>query len=112
VFRRQSSGVIRQGNHGDWWVSVILLLQCEHDRLLRREGPTCGPGVGECRRIERALGEGNGALRPTIARMIQAGVVMDTRDMTFDPTATTRRYPAISLTSLADVVRRTHGNCA
>jgi len=51
-------------------------------------------------------------LRPvkaTIARQIQAGVVMDTRDMTFDPAGTIRRYPAIAPTPLADVVARDYG---
>jgi len=47
-------------------------------------------------------------VQPTIARQIQAGVVMDTRDMTFDPAETSRRYPAIPLTPLAEVVRRTY----
>jgi uncharacterized protein YbjT (DUF2867 family) len=45
-------------------------------------------------------------VQPTIARQIQAGVIMDTRNMAFDPAETTRRYPAIALTPLADVVRR------
>ncbi len=45
-------------------------------------------------------------LNPTLARQIQAGVVMDTLDMTFDPSETGRRYPSIPPTSLADVVRR------
>jgi uncharacterized protein YbjT (DUF2867 family) len=45
-------------------------------------------------------------LNPTLARQIQAGVVMDTTDMSFDPSETNRRYPSITLTSLADVVRR------
>jgi NADH dehydrogenase len=43
---------------------------------------------------------------PTMARLIEAAVVMDTRDMTFDPSETHRRYPSISATSLADVVRK------
>jgi uncharacterized protein YbjT (DUF2867 family) len=47
-------------------------------------------------------------VQPTIARQIQAGVVMDTRDMSFDPAETARRYPAIPLTPLAEVVRRTY----
>jgi uncharacterized protein YbjT (DUF2867 family) len=45
-------------------------------------------------------------LNPTLARQIQAGVVMDTQDMSFDPSETARRYPSIPPTSLADVVRR------
>ncbi|CAN5312280.1 hypothetical protein BH24ACT19_BH24ACT19_18580 [soil metagenome] len=45
-------------------------------------------------------------VKPALARQIQAGVVMDTHDMSFDPSETGRRYPSISLTSLAEVVRR------
>jgi uncharacterized protein YbjT (DUF2867 family) len=48
-------------------------------------------------------------IKPTIARQIQAGVVMDTRDMTFDASETARRYPAIAPTSLAEIVRRDYG---
>jgi uncharacterized protein YbjT (DUF2867 family) len=51
-------------------------------------------------------------VKPTIARQIQAGVVMDTRDMTFDPAETTRRYPAITPTSLAEKVRHDYGSAA
>ncbi|HEX6710256.1 MAG TPA: SDR family oxidoreductase [Rubrobacter sp.] len=45
-------------------------------------------------------------VNPTLARQIQASVVMDTQDMSFDPSETSRRYPSIPLTSLAEVVRR------
>jgi uncharacterized protein YbjT (DUF2867 family) len=45
-------------------------------------------------------------VKPAIARQIAAGVVMDTRDMTFDPTELRRRYPAIPLTPWAEVARR------
>ncbi|MDQ6601516.1 MAG: SDR family oxidoreductase [Chloroflexota bacterium] len=48
-------------------------------------------------------------VKPTIARQIQAGVVMDTRDMTFDASETGRRYPAVAQTSLAGMVRRDYG---
>jgi hypothetical protein len=48
-------------------------------------------------------------VKPMIARQIQAGVVMDTRDMTFDASETARRYPAIVRTSLAEMVRRDYG---
>jgi uncharacterized protein YbjT (DUF2867 family) len=44
---------------------------------------------------------------PAMAGIIKAAVVMDTRDMTFDPSETHRRYPSIPTTRLADVVR--HG---
>lgn len=42
----------------------------------------------------------------TLARQIQAGVVMDTRDMSFDPSDMRRRYPSMPYTSLADAIRR------
>lgn len=45
-----------------------------------------------------------------LARQIQAGVSMDTADMTFDAADVRRRYPAIPSTSLADVVQRDYGN--
>jgi uncharacterized protein YbjT (DUF2867 family) len=45
-------------------------------------------------------------VNPALARVIQAGVVMDTRDMSFDPTDLLRRYPSIPLTPLAEFVRR------
>lgn len=45
-------------------------------------------------------------INPTLARQIQAGVVMDTADMTFDASEIRRRYPAILVTTLAEVVRR------
>jgi uncharacterized protein YbjT (DUF2867 family) len=48
-------------------------------------------------------------VKPTIARQIQAGVVMDTHDMTFDASETALRYPAIAPTSLAEMVRRDYG---
>jgi hypothetical protein len=45
-------------------------------------------------------------INPMLARQIQAGVVMDTHDMTFAPADLERRYPSIPLTSLTEVVRR------
>jgi hypothetical protein len=42
----------------------------------------------------------------TMARMMKAAVVMDTRDMTLDASARQQRYPSIPATSLADVVLR------
>jgi uncharacterized protein YbjT (DUF2867 family) len=45
----------------------------------------------------------------TLARQIQAAVAMDTQDMCFDPSDMRRRYPSMSYTSLADVVRRDFG---
>lgn len=43
--------------------------------------------------------------RPGLAGMIGAAVVMDTRDMRFDASATARRFPSITPTSLEGVVR-------
>lgn len=45
-------------------------------------------------------------INPGFARQVQAGVVMDTRDMSFDGAARARRYPSIPLTTYAEVVRR------
>jgi len=45
-------------------------------------------------------------VNPTLARQIRAGVVMDTHDMSFDPSETSRRYPQIPLTSLTAVIGR------
>lgn len=44
--------------------------------------------------------------QPSIARQIQAGVVMDTRDMSFNPAEMYRRYPSITPLSVAEVVKR------
>ncbi len=48
-------------------------------------------------------------VKPTIARQIQAGVVMDTHDMSFDAAETMHRYPSVVPTGLAEVVRRDYG---
>jgi uncharacterized protein YbjT (DUF2867 family) len=45
-------------------------------------------------------------VKPGVARQIQAGVVMDTRDMTFDASEAGHRYPAIPQTRLEEMVRR------
>jgi uncharacterized protein YbjT (DUF2867 family) len=45
----------------------------------------------------------------TLARQIQAGVAMDTEDMSFDPSEMRRRYPSLPFTSLANAVRRDAG---
>jgi uncharacterized protein YbjT (DUF2867 family) len=44
-------------------------------------------------------------MNPALARQIQAGVVMDTTDMTWDP-ARNRRFPSGELVTLAKMVRR------
>jgi uncharacterized protein YbjT (DUF2867 family) len=46
------------------------------------------------------------AVNPARARQIQAGIIMDTEDMSFDASETWRRYPTIGRTSVADFVRR------
>jgi uncharacterized protein YbjT (DUF2867 family) len=51
-------------------------------------------------------------LSPTIARQIQAGLIMDTQPQAFDASATRRRYQSIPVTSLATVVRRNFGEPA
>jgi len=51
-------------------------------------------------------------LNATLARQIQAGIVMDTLDMSFDPSEMRRRYPSMSYTNLADVVHRDFGASA
>ena len=65
---------------------------------------------GKIRRIPRPLLRAGAALArpvsPAIARQIQAGLIMDTRPQAFDAMAVRRRYPAIPVTSLADVLRR------
>lgn len=45
----------------------------------------------------------------TLARQIQAGIVMDTEDMTFDPSEMRRCYPSMPYTTLADAVHRECG---
>jgi hypothetical protein len=45
-------------------------------------------------------------LNPTLTRQIQAAVVMDTTDMSFDPTPLRRRFPTTPFTRLEEVVRR------
>lgn len=45
-------------------------------------------------------------VRPELARLIQAAVVMDTTDMSFDPSALRRRYPHIPSTTVAEMTRR------
>jgi hypothetical protein len=46
------------------------------------------------------------AINPTMARQVQAGLIMDTRPQPFDPLETRSRYPSIPVTRLAEVVRR------
>ena len=43
---------------------------------------------------------------PTFARLVQASVLMDTTDMTFDPSGLRRQFPELPLTSAAKVARR------
>lgn len=65
---------------------------------------------GKIRRIPRPVLRAGSVLArpvsPAIARQIQAGLIMDTRPQAFDAMAVRRHYPAIPVTSLADVLRR------
>ena len=45
-------------------------------------------------------------VNPSMARLIQGAIVMDTRPQAFDASETRRRYPSIPITSLAEVVQR------
>jgi uncharacterized protein YbjT (DUF2867 family) len=54
----------------------------------------------------RLMAIGMRRLNPSMARQIQAGIVMDTRRQAFDASQTRKRYPSIPVTSLTDVVRR------
>ena len=45
-------------------------------------------------------------LNPSMARQVQAGIVMDTRPQAFDALQARKGYPLIPFTRLADVVRR------
>jgi NADH dehydrogenase len=47
---------------------------------------------------------------PTFARMVQAGVVMDTTDMTFNASPLILRYPQIPLTTVAESARRDYSH--
>jgi uncharacterized protein YbjT (DUF2867 family) len=49
-------------------------------------------------------------LNPSMARQIQAGIVMDTRPMAFDALKVRALYPSIPIATLADVVRRDFAN--
>lgn len=48
-------------------------------------------------------------IKPGFSRQVATAIMMDTRDMTFDPSATLARYP-LSLTTLEEVVRRRYGS--
>jgi NADH dehydrogenase len=47
-----------------------------------------------------------------LARQIEAGVLMDTRDMTLDASPTARRFPSIPQTTVAEMVRRVYAAAA
>jgi uncharacterized protein YbjT (DUF2867 family) len=47
-------------------------------------------------------------LNAQVARQIRSGIIMDTIDMTFDASETTRRYPAITPARFEEVIRRIH----
>jgi len=54
-------------------------------------------------RLARALMQ---PLKPDLAGMIEAGIVTDTMDMSFDADGLQRRFPQIELTRMTEVVRR------
>ena len=45
-------------------------------------------------------------VKPALARQIQAAVVMDTHDFSFDASETARAYPSIVPTALSEMIRR------
>jgi len=45
-------------------------------------------------------------VNPTLARQIQAAIITDTTDMTFDATESRRNYPSIPFTKLAEMIKR------
>jgi uncharacterized protein YbjT (DUF2867 family) len=47
-------------------------------------------------------------IKPALARQIQAGVVMDTSDWTWDPSANRLRYPWLPQTPLIEVLQKSH----
>ena len=47
--------------------------------------------------------------KPDISGMIEAGIVTDTTDMSFDAAELRRRFPQVEFTRMADVVRRQAG---
>ncbi len=54
----------------------------------------------------RLLSVALGPIRPVIAGQIAAAVVMDTRDMTVDPTERMRRFPSLPMTRLRTIAER------
>jgi NADH dehydrogenase len=61
------------------------------------------------RPVMRAMGRLMPRFKPVLASHARAGVVMDTLDMSFDASPTRSLYPAIPVTTLAEVVQRDHG---
>ena len=59
--------------------------------------------------VMRLMGAVMRLVNPKLAEQIQAGIAMDTRDMTFDPSSLRNRYPSIKLTNFADMVKRDYG---
>lgn len=50
------------------------------------------------------------AVKPDVARLIEAGVVIDTTDRSLDTTELRRRFPNLRLTPLADVAAREYAD--
>lgn len=76
------------------------------NELARQIGAAKGPRVS-IRHIPRSVLTiarwGLRPLRPDLAGLIEAGIAMDSRDMTFDASDLQRRFPQVRLTRLADV---------
>ncbi len=76
--------------------------------IFERESGRQGTTTHIPRAMMRAMSLLLRPIKPGMARQIQAGVVMDTVDMTCDGSARACRYPSVPLTTLAGVVRRDH----
>jgi ubiquinone/menaquinone biosynthesis C-methylase UbiE len=78
------------------WVATRVM--DAHDLTLNADGfdaPICRQGLMYLADLDRALAGLRRVRWPmnvTLARQVQAGVVIDTRDMTFDLAETVRRY--------------------
>lgn len=60
--------------------------------------------------VMRALSALMRPLNPTLARQIQAGIVMDTTDQQFDASQTRQRLPSIRFTTFASMAKRDYAN--
>lgn len=77
--------------------------------IISRETGVTGKTSAVPRSVLRVMAPLMRPINPTMARLIQSSLVMDTRPMAFDATEVHRRYPSLPSTSLAEVVRQTYG---